>query len=92
MTCRWQCDTPHEGGGFGMNHPRTRAERRHQRQRIINYRKFIRVNGCSYPWPDQIWSQYAKWNGGCGCMLCHSDKYFGHKRKRRNALKKIEVE
>jgi hypothetical protein len=75
-----------------MKHPETRAERRHQRQRIISHRRFIRVNGSAYPWPEQLWQQYAKWNGNCGCMSCHREKYFGDKRKRRAALKTFDFE
>lgn len=70
-----------------MKHPTNRAERRHERQRIVNHRRFIRINGSAYPWPEQIWGRYAEWNGNCGSMRCHEMKYFGHKRKRREALK-----
>ena len=94
--CLWlPSNTPHEGGGLGMKHPSNRAERRHERQRIINHRRFIRVNG-SVSWSremmeqEQEWSRYAKWNGNCGSMRCHYLKYFGYKRKRREALKKFE--
>jgi hypothetical protein len=86
------CNTPHEGGGIDMKHPANRAERRHHRQRIINHRRFIRVNGSAHPWPHQMWGQYSKWNGNCGSTLCHCMKYFGHKRKRRDKLKRAAQE
>ena len=70
-----------------MKHPSNRAERRHERQRIINHRKFIRVNGYARGWPEQVWGKYAEWNGNCGSMRCHYLKYFEYKRKRRDALK-----
>jgi hypothetical protein len=79
-------NTPHEGGGIAMKHPLNRAERRQERQRIINYRRFVRVNGYSR-WPEQAWSAYSKWNGNCGSPLCHASKYFTEKRRRREALK-----
>ncbi|HEX5426619.1 MAG TPA: hypothetical protein VFW94_24015 [Candidatus Acidoferrales bacterium] len=75
-----------------MKHPSNRAERRHERLRIIAHRRFIRVNG-NTSWSramvqqEQEWQRYAKWNGNCGSMRCHFEKYFGYKRKRRDALK-----
>jgi len=82
---------PHEGGGSDMKHPSNRAERRHERERVIAARKFVWTN----IWqaiknnPDwaPAWGRYAKWNMNCGCMRCHSEKYFSAKRKRRDALK-----
>lgn len=78
-----------------MKHPSNRAERRHERERIINHRKDIRINGCARSWKYElefpsVWSMYSKWNGNCGSMRCHYLKYFGYKRKRREALKKFE--
>jgi hypothetical protein len=73
-----------------MKHPSNRAERRHERQRLINHRKFIRVNGSAHPWLRDNWSYYSKHNGNCGSMRCHYLKYFGYKRKRREELKKFE--
>ena len=80
-------NTPHEGGGIDMKHPSNRAERRHERLRIIAHRRFIRVSSTGCPWMEQLWAQYSKWNGDCGSLLCHELKYFGHSRKRRAALK-----
>jgi hypothetical protein len=80
--------TPHEGGGIDMKHSANRAERRHERLRIVARRRFMRVNGTSRPWTEQLWARYSKWNGSCGSMMCHELKYFSHKRRRREALKK----
>jgi len=72
-----------------MNHPRSRGERRAVRSAWIDYRKHIvniwhlNLEGVEFPW-----GKYAKWNLNCGDKLCHSGKYFGPKRKRRNALHK----
>jgi len=76
-----------KGAASTMRHPSNRAERRHERLRIIAHRRFVRVNAGRCSWPDQLWAQYSKWNGGCGSMLCHELKYFGHRRKRREALR-----
>ncbi len=86
-----------------MKHPRTRAERRHERNRLIAKRRFIflhiwaagnygidrRNNPLSRHFSPQLpeFGKYAKWNLGCGSPLCHCMKYFGPKRKRRVALK-----
>lgn len=83
----WRYSTPHEGGGISMKHPSNRAERRHERRRIIAYRRCIRAKSQGNPRPEQIWAQYSKWNGNCGSMSCHAGKYFGARRKRREALK-----
>ena len=81
-----------------MRHPRTRAERRHERERVIARRRFIHDNiwfqqqihtdpevivGFLTPFTE--FGRYAKFNLGCGCKQCHSVKYFGQKRKRRRA-------
>lgn len=41
-----------------------------------------------YGQPFSEWSRYAKWNLACGSPGCHEEKYFGPKRKRREALKR----
>ena len=83
-----------------MTHPSNRAERRHQRDRVIAARRFVTTTvwGGSYEIqnrtnpmvqrqrPDLDWGRYAKWNLGCGSPGCHREKYFGPKRKRREAL------
>jgi len=71
-----------------MKHPSNRAERRHERLRIIAHRCFIRVHATSRPWTKQVWAQYSKWNGNCGSMWCHELKYFKHRRQRREVLKR----
>ena len=80
-----------------MKHPSNRAERRHERERVINHRKEMRTNAHGYLYDLQhfgepCWAQFSKWNGNCGSMRCHYLKYFGYKRKRREALKRFEVE
>ena len=40
-------------------HPTNRAERRQQRNRIVTYRRSIRMNYYIH-WPEQIWGQYSK--------------------------------
>lgn len=82
-------NTPHEGGGIDMKHPSNRAERRHERVRITARRRAKRVNSTGRPWREQQWAQYSKWNGNCGSMQCHELKYFGHRRRRREALKQM---
>lgn len=75
-----------KGAATAMKHPVSRAERRHERQRIITLRRARRV--CIPNWGEQLWQKYAKWNGDCGSPLCHSGKYFTEKRRRREALKR----
>jgi hypothetical protein len=78
-----------------MHHPHNRAERRHERTRVIARRRKVAETEWGYndgDWlsrwnPYSEWGRYAKFNGGCGCRLCHHVKYFGCKRKRRNARK-----
>ena len=38
------------------------------------------------------WGRYAKWNLNCGCRMCHYEKYFKEKRKRREALKHLDAD
>jgi hypothetical protein len=59
---------------------------------MVLHRRFIRVNGSAHPWDSQNWAMYSKWNGNCGSMLCHCEKYFSYKRKRREALKRAGSE
>lgn len=88
-----------------MHHPRTRGERRAVREQYIHRRKFIATKIWShyneephegspgYPgsiWVPTEWSRFAKFNLNCGCMMCHSAKYFSNARKRRNALHRSE--
>ncbi len=79
-----------------MCHPLSRAERRHQRDRVIVRRRKVAEIVWGYNNDDWIargwepfteWGVYAKFNGGCGCKMCHGAKYFKCKDKRRRALK-----
>ncbi len=84
-------------------HPSNRAERRHQRERVIASRRFIweviwgkksyTVNSRSNPINSieynwqPDWGRYAKWNLNCGCAGCHREKYLDAKSQRRKARK-----
>jgi hypothetical protein len=77
-----------------MKHPTNRSERRHERNRIIAWRRFIsqhiwrsRFLGSGFGDDEfNTWGKYAKFNLGCGCIGCHAGKYFSDRRKRRDAL------
>lgn len=77
-----------------MRHPRSRSQRRHQRERVMANRRFrwlVVWREERWSWNRQWtpdWGRYAKWNMNCGCMMCHAGKYFKEKRKRREALKR----
>jgi hypothetical protein len=85
-----------------MSHPTSRAERRHQRDRVIARRKFIvtRVwsrgsystsSESTKKWLEEMqWGVYAKFNLNCGCTQCHGAKYFSCAHKRRKALRHAE--
>jgi hypothetical protein len=86
------------GGSEKTMHPTNRAERRHQRERVIAARRFVqqvvwreleRYSNPIYPyWPPFTeWGRYAKWNLGCGCKGCHREKYYKAKSQRRKARK-----
>jgi hypothetical protein len=85
-----------------MGHPSNRAERRHQRARIVARRRFsvesvpnnssrtqYRTNPLVHrgTLSAQVWGKYAKWNLSCGSLMCHADKYFSARRQRREALR-----
>lgn len=85
-----------------MRHPSNRAERRHQRARVIAKRSFVLQHIPASSWAIQQrknpvvpgyspeageGGRYAKWNLNCGSPMCHAEKYFKPKRKRREALK-----
>ena len=82
-----------------MGHPANRAERRRQRSRAIAKRRFQVEFVPNNPWRVQhrtnpllgayhepAWGKFAKWNLSCGSLMCHADKHFGARRKRRLAL------
>jgi hypothetical protein len=82
-----------------MSHPTSRAERRHQRDRVIARRRKVAETEWGYNNGDWIargwepfvnWGVYAKWNGGCGSSMCHAAKYFKIAHKRREALHNSE--
>lgn len=79
-----------------MKHPSNRAERRHERNRVISNRRFIyeqvwRMQRFNKE-PFTEWGKYSKWNLGWGCKQCHYLKYFGYKRKRREQLKRFDID
>ncbi len=79
-----------------MHHPRSSAERRHNRVVIMSRRrKAIRswyssfdISRDDLPEDNSAWHSCAKWNLNCGSMLCHSGKYFAERRQRREQLKR----
>lgn len=71
-----------------MKHPNTRFERRHQRERIINKRKFI----YQHIWKiNPIWytdfGRFNKWNLTCDCHLCKLERIYEEKEKRKHERK-----
>ena len=70
-------------------HPTNRAERRHQRNRVIaiHRRKHLHHARTSPNAVEPAWGRYAKWNMNCGATMCHAAKYFKNKAKRRRARK-----
>ena len=88
-----------------MSHPTSRAERRHQRERIIARRRFVHQviwRRGDEEWhegkpeyqkgwtPFNEWGRYAKWNLNCGCSMCHGAKYYKLAHKRRLARENAE--
>jgi len=84
-----------------MGHPANRAERRHARARVIARRRFqiervpnnawrvqVRTNPLLGAYHEPAWGKFAKWNLSCGSLMCHADKHFGARRKRRQALQR----
>jgi len=76
-----------------MRHPRTLAERRHNRQTIIARRRrtifiWYTFHPNELPERNSAWFRCAKWNLNCGCKLCHSEKYNSARRKRREQLRR----
>lgn len=69
----------------------TRAERRFRRECAIAKRLFVWHNVWKMPHKIEG-GVYAKFNMNCGCTLCHAEKYFKYKRKRREALKSATSE
>jgi hypothetical protein len=73
-------------------HPTNRAERRHQRNRVIaiHRRQHLIYSKSDEHSGDTVWGYYAKWNMNCGKTMCHAAKYFKNKAKRRRAGKFAE--
>jgi hypothetical protein len=69
-----------------MSHPSSRSERRFVRQVHIQKRVYI----LKYVWeaPRMLIQpgRYSKWHLSCGNLMCHADKFFSAKRRRRAAL------
>jgi hypothetical protein len=82
------------------HHPSNRAERRHERERVIARRRKVAEREWGYNdywWivvqgfePYANWGRYDKSNGNCNSKLCHGAKYLGRKDRRRKALKQAE--
>lgn len=76
-----------------MSHPTSRAERRHQRDRVIARRKFVSKSiwRMNEKWlQDFEWGRYSKFNMNCGCTMCHGAKYFKLAHKRRKGRQDSE--
>lgn len=76
-----------------MRHPRSIAERRHNRLTIMARRRrtilrWYEPDSTLKPEDNPAWFRCDKWNLNCGSMLCHADKYFSARRQRRDELKR----
>ena len=69
-----------------MYHPRSRCERRFVRFCWIMRRRFIVKAIWRVKHWEREWGYLSKWNLNCGCRMCHCNKYYGDKRKRRRNL------
>jgi hypothetical protein len=69
-----------------MTHPSSRSARRFVRQTHIQKRVFKIKCRSNTPGMLAQPGRYSKWNLGCDCLMCHADKYFTAKRRRRRAL------
>lgn len=75
-----------------MRHPRSLAERRHNRRTVMVRRRKAIVrwyipNNRFRPEDNPAWYRCDKSNLNCGYMLCHAGKYFSARRRRREQLK-----
>ena len=72
-----------------MRHPRSLAERRHNRVTVMARRRKIIVswynrNDTSKPQDNLSWNKCAKWNLRCSCYRCHrKDPSFPSQRRRQ---------
>ena len=76
-----------------MRHPRSIAERRHNRRTIVMRRRktilrWYLPESRLRPEDNSAWYRCDKSNLNCGYMLCHSGKYFSARRQRRDQLKR----
>ncbi len=76
-----------------MRHPRSIAERRHNRRIVIERRRktilrWYVPDSRLRPEDNSAWYRCDKSNLNCGSMLCHSGKYFSARRQRRERLKR----
>ena len=76
-----------------MRHPRSMAQRRHNRRTVIVRRRRTILHWYSpdsqfRPEDNSAWHRCDKSNLNCGSMLCHSGKYFSARRQRRDQLKR----
>jgi hypothetical protein len=69
-----------------------RSERRAQRARVIARRRFIYTHVWNNRSDLPCFGRFAKFNLNCGCLMCHYDKYFSDRRKRRDQLKRATSE
>ena len=75
-----------------MRHPRSIAERRHNRRIVIVRRRktILRWHLADSRFraeDNSAWYRCDKSGLNCGSMLCHSGKYFSARRQRREQLK-----
>ena len=76
-----------------MRHPRSMAQRRHNRRTVIVRRRRTILHWYSpdsqfRPEDNSAWHRCNKSNLNCGSMLCHAGKYFSARRQRRDQLKR----
>jgi len=76
-----------------MRHPRSMAQRRHNRRTVIVRRRRTILHWYSpdsqfRPEDNSAWHRCNKSNLNCGSVLCHAGKYFSARRQRRDQLKR----
>jgi hypothetical protein len=69
-----------------MTHPSTRAARRFVRSVHVQKRISSIRHRQNFPSMLAQPGKYSKWNLSCGKLMCHADKHFTAKRRRRAAL------
>jgi hypothetical protein len=75
-----------------MGHPSSRSERRFVRTTHIQKRLHIIKHGWGRRTDGLQPGRYSKWHLSCGALMCHADKHFTAKRRRRVALSRDIVE